>query len=75
MCMNLIMIGCFQILFENENIQDKKFKDKESLPQIQGKWTINLYIKSIMNTLDQMQIIRTSNIIDEILLAIFQVFW
>lgn len=37
MCMNLIMIGCFQILFENENIQDKKFKDKESLPQIQGK--------------------------------------
>lgn len=35
--MCLIMINSFQILLENDNSQDKKFKGKETLPLIKGK--------------------------------------
>lgn len=51
--MCLIMINSFQILLENDNSQDKKFKGKETLPLIKGKWTINLYMKSILSTFDK----------------------
>lgn len=36
-CMSLIMISFFHILLENDNSQNKIFKDKETLPLIKGK--------------------------------------
>lgn len=64
--MSLIVISCFQILLEMTIFKITKFRDKETLLLIKGKWTINLYIKSILNTLDKNAKILTLITIKEI---------